>query len=329
MSTIPSTFNIQAGSVHSFPSYTAVGGSGRAASTGISAVLLNRGGRFPRQTLFNELKKTGFDYILSIENSKEHYDVEELSCQFPFVRFILLKEPITPGEKINLAAAELTCPWFFVLWNDYRFFNGINAEKIAGLFGGQRLCTVPTIQNSRFEVLHTLSSPVYFRVAQGETIKTIHEAPVKENQTTLFPHDWVGLYDKELFLRLGGFDRELTHPHWQLMDFGFRSYLWGEELRSSQVIRLVKDNEMPPDDVTTEDSYRLFYLKNLAPEWRSDHAYLPWKSFPGFLARSGWDLPSAWKDFSRERKWVLKNQNRFRKDARSLTELWEHSEAGA
>ncbi|MCL1813714.1 MAG: hypothetical protein FWG29_09365, partial [Treponema sp.] len=242
-----------------------------------------------------------------------------------FVRFILLHEKITTGESINLAAAELAGPYFLVLWNDYRLFNGINASKMVEYLGGQRLCTVPTVQNPRFEILHTIASPVYYKNPRGGAIKTLPEAPVRENQSTLYPYDWLGFYDKERFLRLGGFDRDIIHPHWQLMDFGFRSYLWDEELRSTQIIRLIHDNTLLPEDSTTEGSYRLFYLKNLAPEWRSDHAYLPLRCFPGYLAKSGWDLPSAWTEFSRERKWVISNQNRFRRDARTLTELWEHS----
>ena len=322
MSITPSTFR-------ALPSYTAVGGSERSASTGLSAVLLNREGRFPRRTLFEGLKKAGFDYILSIEGSikgsRERYDIEELSNSFPFIRFILLHEKITPGESINLAATEITCPYFFVLWNDYRLFNGINASKMVDLYGGKRICTVPTVQNSQFEVLHTIASPVYYRNSRGGAIKTLPGAPLKENQSTLYPHDWIGLYDKERFLRLGGFDRDIMHPHWQLMDFGFRSYLWGEELRSTQIIRLIHNSVLPPEDSTTEESYRLFYLKNLAPEWRSDHAYLPLRCFPGYLARSGWDIPGAWKEFSHERRWVLNNRSRFRRDARTITELWEHS----
>ena len=340
MSITPSTFNTQ--NVYTtqggkqnlpfpgswkgmLPSYTAVGGSERAADTGLSAVLINREGRFPRRTLFEGLKKAGFDYILSIEGTLERYDVEELSGHFPFIRFILLHNKITTGESINLAAAELGSPYFFVLWNDYRLFNGINAAKMVEYFGGRRLCTVPAVQNSQFEVLHTIATPVYYRNSRGGTIKTLPEAPVRENQSTLYPHDWLGFYDKERFLRLGGFDREITRPHWQLMDFGFRSFLWGEELRATQTIRLVHDSALPAEDSTPEDSYRLFYLKNLAPEWRSDHAYLPLRSFPGYLAKSGWDLPGAWAEFSRERRWVLLNRSRFHRDARTLTELWEHS----
>jgi hypothetical protein len=328
MSTTLTTFNILSGWKGLLPSYTAVGGNEQAASTGLSAVLLNRGGRYPRRTLFQELKKTGFDTILTIEGPEDHYDVEELSGLFPFIRFILVKEKITPGEGINLAAAELSCPYFLVLWNDYRLFNGINAAKMSEYFGGRRICTVPAVQNSRFEILPTLISPVHYRTSRGGTIKALPEVPARENQNTLFPYDWLGLYDKERFLQLGGFDREISHPHWQLMDFGFRSYLWDEELCSTQVIRLVHDGPMLPMDSTAENSYRLFYLKNLAPEWRSDHAYLPWRRFPGYLASIGWDLPSAWQEFTRQRNWVLKNRNRFRRDARALTDRWEHANGG-
>jgi hypothetical protein len=311
MNTIPSTFK-------NLPSYTVVGGNERAASTGLSAVLLNRGGRFPRRTLFQELEKAGFDYILSVEGPQERYDLEELSGRFPFVRFILLKEPISAGEEINLAAAELSSPLFFVLWNDHRLFNGINAGKMVELFADKRLCTAPAIQNSRFEPLHTLSVPVFYQGA----IKALPEIPERENQNSLFPHDYMGIYDRERFLRLGGFDPDIFHPHWQLMDFGFRAYLWEEEIRSTRIVRLVYDGTVPPADNTTESSYRLFYLKNLAPVFRLDYAHIPLRSFPRYLVMAGWDPLTAWMEFSRERRWVRENRRRFRRDARGLAERW-------
>jgi len=322
--TIPLTSSV--GWKGSLPAYTAVGGFERASSTGLSLVLLNREGRYPRRTLFQELERIGFDYIVSVEGDQERYDLEELSGRFPFVRFILVKEKITVGEGINLAAAELSSPYFFVLWNDHNFFNGINAARMAESFGGKRLCTAPVIQNSRFEALHTLITPVFYKEQKKnrETIKILPEVPLRENQSTLFPHDWLGLYDRERFLSIGGFDKDIVHPHWQLMDFGFRSYLWGEEIRSTQLIRLVYDGALPPADSTAEQSYRLFYLKNLAPEWRGDHAHLPLRCFPRYLAGKSWDIPGAWEEFSRERHWVLKNRNRFCRDARGVTDLWEH-----
>jgi hypothetical protein len=314
------------------PSYTAVGGTERAASTGLSAVLLNRGGRYPRRIFFQELEKAGFDYIVSMEGTQERYDLEELSGRFPFVRFILSKENISPGEAVNLAALELSSPLFFVLWNDQKLFNGGGAARIAELFlcgpdsvsedesCARQLCIVPVIQTSAFENLHTLVSPFYTRGRLG----FLPEAPGYEGQLSLYPYDWTGIYDRNRFIRLGGFDGEILSPYWQLMDFGFRAYLWGETIRSTGNVHLIFDGGAGPADSTIDTSYGLFYLKNLAPVFRGDHAHIPLRRFPGYLAKTGWDILGAWNDFAKERRWVEENRNRFKSDARAVTDLWRH-----
>jgi hypothetical protein len=331
MNTIPTIFN------DTMPSYTAVGGIERNASTGISAILLNRDGRYPRRTLFQELEKIGFDYIISMEGPQERYDIEELSGRFPSVRFILLKEMISPGEQINLAVSELTSPLFFVLWNDLRLLYGGGAEKIASRFlynpehvspgdqknTGRRLCTVPVIQNSQYETLPTLIVPAFLQ----KKLKTFPIAPLKEGLPTLYPFNGVGIYDRDRFVMLGGFDGTLKNPHWQLMDFGFRAYLWGEEIQCTQLVRLCYDGEVPAEDSTAEESYRRFYLKNLAPVFRGDSAHIPLRRFPGYLFRTGFDPFSAWEDFSAARHWVKTNRFRFRTDARVVTDHWVHPES--
>ncbi|MDR1029379.1 MAG: hypothetical protein LBL76_00740 [Treponema sp.] len=329
MNTIPTTFN------DTLPSYTAVGGTERGASTGLSAVLLGRGGgRYPRRTRFQELEKIGFDYIISMEGPQERYDVEELSGLFPQVRFILLKEAVSLGEQINLAASELSSSLFFVLRNDLRILHSGGASRMEERLrlgmeelnkeDGQkslykRLCTVPLIQNSHFETLPTLIAPAVFH----SSVKPLFFAPAKEGQSSLYPFDGVGIYDRSRFIRLGGFDRTLKSAHWQLMDFGFRAYLWGEQISATQLIRLSYDGETPPEDSTADESYRRFYLKNLAPVFRGDSASIPLRCFPGYFWRSGKDLLAAWNDFSQGRQWVKTNRYRFRSDARAITELWE------
>jgi hypothetical protein len=331
MNTIPTIFN------DAMPSYTVVGGTERGASTGLSVVLLNRGGRYPRRTLFQELEKNGFDYIISIECSQERYDVEDLSGRFPFVRFILLKEPVSPGEQINLAAMELSSPLFFVLWNDLRILHGGGAARMAdrlllcqeelNRFGGgksvcKRLCTVPVIQNSRFETLPTLIAPAVIR----GTVKTIPFTPDKDGLPSLYPFDGIGIYDRDRFIRIGGFDRALKNIHWQLMDFGFRAHLWGEKINATRLIKLSYDGEVPSEDSTAEESYRLFYLKNLAPIFRGDNAHIPLRRFLTYLWRTGGDLFTAWEDFAKSRRWVKNNRYRFHGDARTVTELWDSFE---
>jgi len=344
MNTIPTTFR------DILPSYTAVGGNERRASTGLSAVILNRGGRYPRTTLFEEFEKAGFDYIISMEGSSIRYDLEPLSAAFPFVRFILLKEAVTPGEEINLAAAELSSPLFFVLWNDLKILRSGGAERMADRLLSaaagnlsdnrnvyKRLCTVPLIQDGRSETIPTLIAPALLpegnhrlSVRQAgarrafnpkSIIKTIPFIPRKEGLPSLYPFDGMGIYDRERFIRLGGFDPSIKKFYWQLMDFGFRSSLWGEEIAVTQLIKLSYDGTIPEEDVTAgEDSLR-FFLKNLAPVFHGDYAHIPLRRFPLYFRRRG-DLFAAWEEFSAARNWVKTNRYRFISDARTIAERW-------
>jgi hypothetical protein len=329
MSTIPIIFN------EPMPSYTAVGGTARGAFNGVSAILLNRGGRYPRRTLFKELEKAGFDYIISLEGPHDRYDLEDLSSRFPFVRFIILKESINPGEQINLAVSEIASPLFFVLWNDLRILHGGDASKIAAWFSLsseellkakpetgaiRRLCTVPVMQNSGMETLPTLTTPAFFK----GTVKSLRFPPRAEAQPSLYPFDGVGIYDRVRFVRLGGFDGTIKSPYWQLMDFGFRAHLWGEEICGTQLVRLSYDGEAGAEDTTTDAGYRRFYLKNLAPVVRKNTAHIPLLVLFSYLIKTGGDPLAAWEEFRRDRQWVKNNQYQFRIDARTLIGLWEH-----
>ena len=322
MSTIPTIFN------DSLPSYTAVGGNERRASTGLSAVILNRGERYPRHGLFEELGKTGFDYVLSMESSFTRYDLEALSIKFPFVRFILFKDNVTTGEEINLAASELSSPLFFVLWNDLKILRGGGAERMAErLFTTEqerssnckRLCTVPLIQDGRSETMPTLITPSFLPEDKQKTIRTVPLIPEKEGLSSLYPFDGIGIYDRERFIRMGGFDPSIKNFYWQLMDFGFRSSLWGEEIAATMLIKLSYEGSIPMEDNTADDSYRSFFLKNIAPVFRGDYAHVPFRRFPGYFRKRG-DFFSAWKEFSAARDWVKTNRYRFVTDARTAVE---------
>jgi len=322
MSTIRTIFS------DALPSYTAVGGTERKASTGLSAVILNRGGRHQRYSLFEELEKIGFDYVLSMEKSGR-YDIEGLSQTFPFVRFILLKEPVSTGEEINLAATELSSPLLFVFWNDLRILRGGGAERMAErLFTGgaesrgryKRLCTVPLLQDERSESLPTLTVPMLLPEKKMKlSIKTIPFVPSEEGLPSLYPFDGIGIYDRERFIRLGGFDPSIKNFYWQLMDFGFRSSLWGEEIAATTLIKLSYEGTIPQEDSTPGDGWRHFFLKNLAPVFRRDYAHIPLARFPVYLRKRGEPL-AAWEEFSRAREWVKTNRYRFTSDARTIAE---------
>jgi hypothetical protein len=333
MNTTPTIFD------ESLSAYTAVGGQERLASTGLSAILLNRGGYPSRRGLFQELEKAGFDYVISMETAPERYDVEELSGRFPFVRFILIPGGLSQGEQINLGARELSSPLFFVLHSDFKIITGGGAGRMAErlylspeelrrtespVSRFKRLCTVPGLINSRFETHPTLVAPVVYR----RNVRTLIFTPRQEGLPSLYPFDGVGIYDRERFIRLGGFDPGITSPHWQLMDFGFRSFLWGEEICVTQHIKLSCEGSIPVADSTIDEGYRRFYLKNIAPLFRGDHALLPWRRFPGYLLSAGWDIFGAWEEFSQVRHWVQANRSRWNCDAFTLNEHWQDVGAG-
>jgi hypothetical protein len=327
MNTIPTIFN------EKITPYTAVGGKERIASTGITAVILNRPGP-PRRSFFQELEKTGFDNVISIESAAPHYDIEEMAGRFPFVRFILPENEINLGQRINLAASEIESPLFFVLRSDIKIIAGGTARRMAERLsvssqedaeqneknaGFVRLCTVPAIMNSNYEMLPTLASPM----TQRRKMRTAFFEPHADGDLSLYPFDGIGIYDRQRFIQIGGYDITLNKQHWQLMDFGFRAFLWGEEIAFNLHYKISYDGEIPPEDFTVEESYRRFYLKNLAPVFRRDYAHLPFYRFPSFFRKSGEDLFSAWEEFLETRKWVKTNKYRWRFDARDVTCRWD------
>ncbi|MCL2719862.1 MAG: hypothetical protein FWD47_00795 [Treponema sp.] len=330
MNTIPTIFN------EKISPYTAVGSKERNASSGISAIILNRPGHSQR-SLFQELEKTGFDNIISIESCAPHYDIEELSGRFPFIRFILPEKEINLGQQINLAASEIESPLFFVLRSDMKIIAGgtakrmierlsidndeiddISLQKNEKKTGLKRLCTVPVIMNSNYEILPTLIAPMTYR----KKIKTAFCEPNNEDDLSLYPFDGIGIYDRQRFINTGGFDITIKNTHWQLMDFGFRSHLWGEEIALNLHFKLSCDGETNSESYTIENCYRRFYLKNLAPVFRNDYAHLPLYRFPAFFNKSGESFFSAWKEFKESRNWVTKNKYRWRGGAHDVISRW-------
>ena len=321
MNTTPITFN------EKHPSYTVVGGRERLNSSGLSVVLLNRGGRYTRRKLFHDLERTGFDMVVSVEPEPIPYDIDDLSERFPFVRFVLLHGPVSIGAQINLAVSELDTPLFFVLWNDLRIIAGGFARRMADrltrsiddVWRFKRLCTVPILQNTRFDHLPTVVAPRLRR----KKVETYSIFPSLEGLPSLYPFDGVGIYDKARFLQLGGFDTSFEKNYWQLMDFGFRAYLWGEEISVTQSLKLSYESDVPVEDTTSGPEYSSFYLKNMAPVFRKDSAQLPQSRFWGYFMNSRSNIFSAWEKFSTCRQWVDENKFRWRCDLRTVVKNWK------
>jgi hypothetical protein len=178
---------------------------------------------------------------------------------------------------------------------------------------------VPVHRDSQLEIIPTLVAPVVHK----RKLQTMLFFPHSEGLPSLYPYDGMGIYNRDRFRKIGGFDGTLKSTYWQLMDFGFRSHLWGEEICTSQQIEVSYDGPPPSEDHTAEESYRRFYFKNLAPVFHQDHALMPLRIFPRLLSSFHAGLLSSWEDFTATRLWVRENSFRWKGDALSVAGHWD------
>jgi len=251
------------------------------------------------------------------------------------VRFIIPEKEINLGEQINLAASEIENPLFFVLQSDMKIIAGGTARRMAERLSViqketddnnkkpntfKRLCTVPVLVNSNYESIPTIVTPL----TRNKKMSTGIMEPHNEGELSLYPFIGIGIYDRLKFISIGGFDPTIKNKHWQFMDFGFRSYLWGEEISLSLHLKILCEKEIPAVDYSVDKSYRQFFLKNLAPVFRKNGPHLPLCRFLPFLFKSNEDLFSAWEEFSNKRRWVSENKDNFKRDDDAVINLWNN-----
>ena len=325
MNTIPTT--LDAGAVP----YTVVGApkaelgakaKGRASP--LSVILLNRGSRLYRGDAIGELERAGLGAILSVEPTPDAFDVESISAKHPAARFLLLSKSASPGVQINLAMRESAGPYVFVLWNDLSLAaQGLSSRFLERLAERDALCRAPFLFAKGAEQLPSVAAPA---MNEG-SLKIIGFVPEKDGEKTLYPFDYAGIYSREKFVLTGGFDPNLHNPYWQKLDFGFRAWLWGEEIRVSQALKLSYADSPESEDETPDEGYKWFWLKNLAPSFHGDYASIGASRFWSYLhSRGGGSAASAVGEFRSAREWTVLNRYRFRTDASSLVDLWDESD---
>lgn len=316
MSTIRSTTDIP---------YTVVGGErvdrGTQPQKSVSIVLLNRGGKFNRPTLFAELEKLETSEILSVESSAASYDVESLARSYTNVRFLLLERRVTIGEMVNLAVQEANGKFVLVLWNDMRV-SSFSQRVVERARDDEILCTVPVMRGPRLEVIPSLMAPGFF----GNQLKVLPSNPQLDNAPSLYPFDYVGLYHRERFLFSGGFDGAVQNSYWQKLDFGFRAFMWGSAIRCNLNFKVNCLTAQEPEDTTPDQSYKRFFLKNLSVRFNGDQGVLPFSRFIPFWLKTPGGIVESYRFFREVQEWVAKNRYLFTQDARRVTEMWEMTE---
>lgn len=317
MNTIPLTFNERQ------IKRTVLGGTSApktAEKLPLSVILLSRSGSAFRVNNLDKLLPMGFKQIVSVESPAVNYNLDELAKRYPSVKFIVPQEEVTPGDMINLGMSEITGEEVLVIWDTVNVNPRFLTKKLAERFADDSiLCQVPLLASEKMDVLPVRMIP---SVEKGSLAVTgIHQAP--EGSATIYPFDYIGVYNRKKFIMLGGFDYTITSSYWQNLDFAVRAWLWGEEFRMVPQFRLNYETGILAEDTTPDKSQLRFYLKNMAPKFVQDYAYIPKIRFFSYLRRSSCSLSEALKDFKNARLWVEKNKYRYKKDAIELIDFWE------
>lgn len=303
--------------------YTVVGGAKAGyddRSYSVTLLILKRSGSIYNQGVLKEAVKHGFQDIVLVEGPGESYDVESLSRRYSTVRFLLLRKTLSHGEVINLGIQESKGRYVFVVWNDMLLLPIPPPDELINrAFEHDRLCLSPVHHNIRGELLPTVQAPAFAK----RYLKILNLTPTRGQGATLFPYDMVGIYNKGRFSVLGGYDGKILNPHWQLLDFGFRAHMWGEEIHYTCSIRARYLTSPPVSDTSTDEGYLRFYLKNLAVRFNGESGYIPPSKFFSYLFKSGGNMLQARREFLELKSWVALNRFRFQCDSTKITELWE------
>lgn len=320
MNTIPSTFNekqIQ---------HTIIGCTNESIKTPkgkipLSVILLSLSGSTFRTSNLESLYALGFTDIISVELPSQNYNLYDFSKKFPSVKFIVPHQTITTGDMINLAMQEASNSKVLIMWDTMHISTKVLSERLVErLLDESVACFVPFLFTNQMQNLPAKNVPFIDKGIFSVNAFTV----CPDNCKTLYPFDFVGVYDKAKFLKLGGFDYTITSSYWQLLDFALRTWLWGEKILVCANLRLNYEGEVPAEVTTSDVSYLRFFLKNLCHKFDKDHAYIPKKEFFPYMSRANLGFTTALKTFRQARSWVLKNQYNIKMDAKSFIENWEN-----
>jgi hypothetical protein len=302
--------------------YTVVGGARwdrvRRYPFALTFLVLSRGDRLFRAELLKDLQSRELGEILWVEGPEPSAEMESVANDFPLVRFLFVKAPSTVGELFNIGIEESRSPLVMGMWSDTRLAS-LPAALLPSLEKSAVVCAVPSARNVRGETIPSWQSPFWKR----RRLALSFRVPRKDGEATLFPFDFCGVYNREKFRQLGGYDPAIANPYWQKLDFGFRSFLWGEKLRGSTEISITYTGAPPEEDTTPDQGYKLFWLKNIAVRQRREMGVLPARRLADYVAHSDTGPAYAVKEFRAVRAWVRKNRFRFRRDPRELVDRWE------
>ena len=238
----------------------------------------------------------------------------------PTIKSLITDTAVNPGEQINIGISAASYPFVAVIWNDMQLKTLFSPQFIREVEESGAVCSVPMLYSHRGDLIPSIPTPA----SSMRTVKTIPMTAIETGTAALYPFDYAGVYNKKLFQHVGGYDPEINSGFWQKMDFGFRSWLWGEKIVLNASLRIYYTCDFQQDDQTIDQSYRRFYLRNLAVRIKDSLAYLPKSGIFSYIFRSGEGPMVALSEYREAAAWVDHNSTRFIQSGRTLVEGWLH-----
>ncbi|BCR22075.1 hypothetical protein [Borrelia sp. HM] len=291
---------------------------------GISFVILNRGTKIFREDLFESL--SNFDFIreiISIEKQSNRNSVQTISENYDKLKFILLSDNLNSGEKVNLAMKESICSFVFVLQSDMYL---LNPFWIPNIFDEVVKKNVLLVGGEFFDKEEEVIPSVFLpTIDKQQKLKVILINSERDYEKTLVTMDYCGLYSKERFIQLGGFDRRIKNEYFQRLDFGLRAIYFGESVHIYRKLRIQYTALNVPENLTKDRSFLIFLLKNYVPIFVGNGIKFSFFRFLKLCLKYRVNPFQFIKEFQEIKRETVKNSLRFKGDLKSAIELWENN----
>ncbi len=172
---------------------------------------------------------------------------------------IVFEEFLSAGHYINCAIARITEPYCCVIWSDMVADLHLDEKLTRWLLIHEPLCAAPILYDNTQHLIPTITSPLSY---SAPDIKTMAVPPGSDGDHTLYPFDYVGIYDTAKIKRMDGFDTDFEQGYWQLCDFGFSSWLRGEKITGCNGILYEYNSQPPVEDHTATKHGKRFRAKH-------------------------------------------------------------------
>ncbi|MCQ2591997.1 MAG: hypothetical protein MJ188_04370 [Treponema sp.] len=289
----------------------------------ISVILLNHSGSHFKLHVFENLLACNFQSIISIENDVTNFSIDEVSRRFPAIKFVIPLEKATDGEMINLAMSEITSDYVLVLRDDLYIPSGFILSNLAERLTAENVyCVVPRLMDKNKNGLSTHFSPG----AEKSHFVIDSSFVVKDGVRTLYPSNYIALYNRKKFIKLGGFDYTIKSPYWQNLDLAIRSWLFGEETKLTTMLQFSYLEDAPVEDKTINMDYLKYYLKNEMPVYKNEGAFIKSSAFFNFYRHSCCGYIEARRQFNQAKNWIEKNKSEYKMDLQTLIQTWDQYE---